>query len=70
MGVRAGCVFVEFLWAESSNGKFEVLRECWLPSDHAPIAVTMTLPGHNIDNLNRRAGYLGDHAVLYNNINS
>ena len=43
--------------------EFSVLqREC-LPSDHAPIAMTMTLPSVDMDNLCTRASHLGEHAA-------
>lgn len=51
----------------SRVAKFDVLRDCSVPSDHAPIAVTLSKPNCNVDELNVRAGYLGDHAVLHNN---
>ncbi len=46
--------------------RFEVLRDFMLPSDHAPITITMSVPDQNLNNLSLRAGYLGDHAILYN----
>ena len=46
--------------------EFSVLQNESLPSDHAPITITMTLPGVDMEALCDRAQYLGDHAVLYN----
>ena len=42
---------------------FSVIREESLPSDHAPITVTVSLPGVNIENLLARAHRLGEHVL-------
>ena len=36
-----------------------------LPSDHAPVAVTVSTTGADINNILARAVSLGDHATLY-----
>lgn len=46
--------------------QFSVLQRESLPSDHAPITLTMTFPAVDVENLRTRAHHLGDHAVLYN----
>ncbi len=43
---------------------FAVHQTDWLPSDHAPISLCMTLPNLNFDSLIVRAGHLGGHASL------
>ena len=47
--------------------EFSVFHNDSLPSDHAPIAITLSLPGIDLENLCSRAGHLGDHAILHNN---
>lgn len=44
---------------------FSVLQNFELPSDHAPISLTLQPPSVNLDSLSVRASNLGDHAVLY-----
>ena len=44
---------------------FAVNKRADLPSDHAPISVSMVSPGTHLDNILARAELLGDHAVLY-----
>lgn len=45
--------------------EFSVLQNLELPSDHAPISLSLILPCTDMDILRSRAQYLGDHAVLY-----
>lgn len=40
------------------------------PSDHAPVAVSLSLPTLDLENLCIRACQLGDHAVLYESCNT
>lgn len=44
--------------------EFHVIQDMSLPSDHAPITVTMQPPSCNLDHLYDRASELGGHAVL------
>ena len=44
---------------------FSVIKREGLPSDHAPITVSMSSPRTPIENIISRACTLGDHAVLY-----
>ena len=46
---------------------FGVDQSLSLPSDHAPIFVSMTIPNNDYESLHNRAAMLGDHAVLHNN---
>ena len=41
-----------------------VLRRESFPSDHSPIAITMSMPSTDIESLGIRAQHLGNHAVL------
>lgn len=50
----------------SSVKQFSVLQRESLPSDHAPVALTMSLSTMDMKSLCTRAHHLGDHAVLYN----
>ena len=43
---------------------FAVHQTDWLPSDRAPISVSVKLPRVNSDILRSRAGFLGGHAAL------
>lgn len=45
--------------------EFTVIKRADLPSDHAPITVSIANPGTHVDTLLARADFLGDHAVLY-----
>lgn len=47
---------------------FSVLNRDSLPSDHAPITITMNLPNVDTNNLRTRAHHLGDHATLFNEV--
>lgn len=47
---------------------FSVIHNESLPSDHAPISVSITMNRINLEDLSSRAKHLGDHAVLYNNV--
>ena len=44
---------------------FAVIKRLDLPSDHAPISISVKEPGIHLDNVLARAALLGDHAVLY-----
>lgn len=44
---------------------FTVWQDTCLPSDHAPIAVSLSTPDISLDSLYSRARCLGDHATLY-----
>ena len=44
--------------------EFNVIQDMSLPSDHAPITVTMQPPSCNLNHLYDRASELGGHAVL------
>ena len=44
---------------------FRVIRNDSLPSDHAPITLSLSLSGVDMHQLSLRAEQLGDHAVLY-----
>ncbi len=44
---------------------FKVVQRSDLPSDHAPVSVTISLKGEDLDSILDRASSLGDHAVLY-----
>lgn len=46
---------------------FAVIKEADMPSDHAPISVTLGSPRVCLDNVLTRASMLGDHAVLHGN---
>lgn len=45
--------------------QFGSIKRADLPSDHAPICMTLCSPGLHVDNVLERASLLGDHAVLY-----
>ena len=45
---------------------FDVLHDTSLPSDHAPITLTLQSPNVDMVELHSRALQLGDHATLYN----
>lgn len=42
-----------------------VVKRTDLPSDHAPICMSLRIPGTHLDNVLARAELLGDHAALY-----
>ena len=44
---------------------FAVIQRADLPSDHAPICISIDSPGTHLDNILSRAALLGDHAALY-----
>ena len=44
---------------------FKVWKDISLPSDHAPISVTLYPSTSDVSSLYSRAGYLGDHAIMY-----
>ena len=46
--------------------EFGVWQDTSLPSDHAPISLSLQPPGVNIVELHSRAMQLGSHATLYN----
>ena len=44
---------------------FAVIMNDSLPSDHAPITITLSVSGVDLDGLLTRSQYLGNHAVIY-----
>lgn len=44
---------------------FRVIKNYYLPNDHLPISMTVTLPGVDMECLERRVLLIGDHAVSY-----
>lgn len=50
--------------------EFCVWQDMSLPSDHAPISVTVSPPSVNITDLCVRAQYLGGHATMYTRSNN
>ena len=53
----------------SRVSEFQVFQNDSYLSDHAPIAITLSLPTLDLENLSARAHHLGDHAVLYDACN-
>lgn len=47
---------------------FAVIKGRDLPSDHAPISVTLSCSGMCLDNIIARASMLGDHAVVHSRV--
>lgn len=47
---------------------FSILHDMILPSDHAPMLLTLSRSCVNLPSLLSRAMMLGDHAVLHSNI--
>ena len=49
---------------------FEILQDLSLPSNHAPLCLTINSPGINLQLLAERALQLGDHAALHYKIDN
>lgn len=50
----------------SRVSEFSVIHNASLPSDHAPISVTLSLPDVDLENLCTRAHQLGGYTVPHN----
>lgn len=48
--------------------EFVFIKRANMPSDHAPICVTMSSPGTHMDNVLARAALLRDHTALYGSV--
>ena len=51
-------------------GGYEVVENDSLPSDHAPIAITLQPPCVSLELLKLRASYLGKHGAEYSNVSN